>query len=93
MVAVINKEGTWSLSDGTSAATVYVTGALALLLQNNPELAANGSQGSVSNINQVKEWMAQSSRPKANQDGHDDHYGYGLLQIEALIEAANTDPE
>jgi hypothetical protein len=37
--------------------------------------------------------MAQSSRPKANQDGHDDHYGYGLLQIEALIEAANTDPE
>mgnify|MGYP001250222834 FL=1 len=93
MVAVINKEGTWSLSDGTSAATVYVTGALALLLQNNPELAANGSQGSVSNINQVKEWMAQSSRPKANQDGHDDNYGYGLLQIEALIEAANPDPE
>lgn len=92
-VAVINKEGTWSLSDGTSAATVYVTGAIALLLQNNPELAANGSQGSISNINQVKELIQQSSLPKANQEGHDDNYGYGLLQIKALIEAANPESE
>ena len=92
-VAVINKEGTWSLSDGTSAATVYVTGAIALLLQNNPELATNGSQGSIANINQVKEWIQQSSLPKANQEGHDDNYGYGLLQIKALIEAANPEPQ
>lgn len=92
-VAVINKEGTWSLSDGTSAATVYVTGAIALLLQNNPELAANGSQGDISSINQVKQWIQQSSLPKANQEGHDDNYGYGLLQIQALIEAANPTPE
>ena len=92
-VAVINKEGTWSLSDGTSAATVYVTGAIALLLQNNPELAANGSQGSIANINQVKELIQQSSLPKANQEGHDDNYGYGLLQIKALIEAANPESE
>ena len=92
-VAVINKEGTWSLSDGTSAATVYVTGALALLLQNNPELATNGSQGSIANINQVKELIQQSSLPKANQEGHDDNYGYGLLQIKALIEAANPESQ
>ena len=32
-VPVINNEGTWSVVDGTSAATVYVTGAIALLLQ------------------------------------------------------------
>ena len=92
-VAVINKEGTWSLSDGTSAATVYVTGALALLLESNPELAANGSQGSIASINQVKEWIQQTSLKKANQDGHDNEYGYGLLQIQDLIEAANQDPE
>jgi len=92
-VAVINKEGTWSLSDGTSAATVYVTGALALLLQSNPELAANGSQGGIASINQVKEWIQQTSLKKANQDGHDNEYGYGLLQIEDLIEAANQEPE
>jgi serine protease AprX len=92
-VAVINKEGTWSLSDGTSAATVYVTGALALLLQNNPELAANGTQGNIANINQVKEWIQQSSLKKSNQDGHDNEYGYGLLQIKDLIEAANQQPE
>lgn len=92
-VAVINKEGTWSLSDGTSAATVYVTGALALLLQNNPELAANGTQGNIANINQVKEWIQQSSLKKSNQEGHDNEYGYGLLQIKDLIEAANQQPE
>lgn len=92
-VAVINKEGTWSLSDGTSAATVYVTGAIALLLQSNPELAANGSQGSIASINQVKEWIEQTSLKKANQDGHDNEYGYGLLQIQDLIEAANQEPE
>ena len=81
------------MSDGTSAATVYVTGALALLLQNNPELAANGTQGNIANINQVKEWIQQSSLKKSNQEGHDDEYGYGLLQIKDLIEAANQQPE
>ncbi len=90
-VAVINKEGTWSLSDGTSAATVYVTGAIAMLLQNNPELAANGTQDDIANINQVKEWIQQSSMPRPSQTGHDDNYGYGLLQIKALIDAANSD--
>ena len=90
-VAVINKEGTWSLSDGTSAATVYVTGAIALLLQNNPELAANGTQDNIANINQVKEWIEQTSLPRPTQEGHDDEYGYGLLQIKALIDAANPE--
>ena len=90
-MAVINKEGTWSLSDGTSAATVYVTGAIALLLQNNPELAANGTQDNIANINQVKEWIEQTALPRPSQEGHDNEYGYGLLQIKALIDAANPD--
>jgi len=41
----------------------------------------------------VKQLIQQSSLPKANQEGHDDNYGYGLLQIKALIEAANPSPE
>tara|TARA_B110000438_G_scaffold302067_1_gene358655 strand:- start:864 stop:2114 length:1251 start_codon:yes stop_codon:yes gene_type:complete len=88
-VPVINNEGTWSLVDGTSAATVFVTGAIALLLENNPELAANGSQGSASTVNNVKEFIVQSSKKQEGQNGHDDHYGYGLLQMDQLIIAAN----
>lgn len=85
-VAVVNYEGTWSMVDGTSAATVFVTGALALLLQQNPELADATSS---SNTEQVKDWIQQSVAPQEGQSGHDDDYGYGLLKIQALLDAAN----
>ncbi|MBT59961.1 MAG: hypothetical protein CMA63_00230 [Euryarchaeota archaeon] len=85
-VAVINNQGSWSLVYGTSAATVYVTGALALLLENNPELSNSTSEA---NIQQVKQWIQQSSLPAEGQTDHDDDYGYGLLQIKELINAAN----
>ncbi|MDA1130585.1 MAG: S8 family serine peptidase [archaeon] len=88
-VPVINNQGTWSLVDGTSAATVFVTGAIALLLENNPELAANGSQGSASTVNDVKGYIVESSKKQDGQNGHDNHYGYGLLQMDQLIIAAN----
>tara|TARA_B110000483_G_scaffold97758_1_gene119991 strand:- start:1849 stop:3099 length:1251 start_codon:yes stop_codon:yes gene_type:complete len=88
-VPVINNQGTWSLVDGTSAATVFVTGAIALLLENNPELAANGSQGSASTVNDVKGYIVDSSKKQDGQNGHDNHYGYGLLQMDQLLIAAN----
>lgn len=88
-VPVINNQGTWSLVDGTSAATVFVTGAIALLLENNPELAANGSQGSASTINDIKQYMMDSAKKSEDQNNHDDHYGYGLLQMDQLLVAAN----
>ncbi len=88
-VPVINNQGTWSLVDGTSAATVFVTGAIALLLENNPELAANGSQGSASTINNIKQYMMDSAKKSEDQNNHDDHYGYGLLQMDQLLVAAN----
>tara|TARA_B110001452_G_scaffold228856_1_gene204487 strand:- start:1066 stop:2232 length:1167 start_codon:yes stop_codon:yes gene_type:complete len=86
-VPVINYEGSWSLVDGTSAATVYVTGAIALLLQQHPELTDAASS---SNSEQVKEWLRQSVLPQDGQSGHDDNYGYGLLQIQALLDTANA---
>ena len=86
-VAVVNYEGTWSLVDGTSAATVFVTGAIALLLEQNPEL---GDASSSSNTEQVKEWIQQSVSPQEGQSGHDDDYGYGLLKIQALLDTANA---
>jgi len=88
-VPVINNQGTWSLVDGTSAATVFVTGAIALLLENNPELAANGSQGSASTINDIKQYMMDSAKKSEDQNNHDNHYGYGLLQMDQLLVAAN----
>jgi len=85
-VPVINYEGSWSLVDGTSAATVYVTGAIALLIQENPELAESTSS---TNSEQVKEWIQQSVQPEEGQTGHDDDYGYGLLKIQALLDQAS----
>ena len=84
-VPVINNDGTWSIVDGTSAATVYVTGAIALLLEAVPSLAANESSGSSANVVQIKQALMDTSKPQPSQDGHDDNYGYGMLQIENLI--------
>ena len=87
-VPVLNTQGTWSSSSGTSAATVYVTGAIALLLEADPELSSNGTSGDVSTIDQVKDWIMQSVQPKDGQSDHDDNYGYGLLDVVALLEIA-----
>ena len=87
-VPVLNTQGTWSSASGTSAATVFVTGAIALLLEAEPELASNGTDGDVSTIDQVKDWIMQTVQPKDGQSEHDNDYGYGLLDIEALIEKA-----
>jgi serine protease AprX len=90
-VPVLTSNGGWALADGTSAATVYVTGALALLLEQQPELKANGSQGNADNINLVKTWLMESSVPQDEQTGHDDRYGYGLLHVSALLERAESE--
>jgi serine protease AprX len=88
-VPVLNNKGTWSSSSGTSAATVFVTGAIALLLEQNPELASNGTSSDVSTIDQVKDWLMQTVTPQDGQTGHDDKYGYGLIDIQALLNIAN----
>tara|TARA_Y100000766_G_scaffold89281_1_gene75803 strand:- start:2331 stop:3473 length:1143 start_codon:yes stop_codon:yes gene_type:complete len=87
-VPVLNTQGTWSSASGTSAATVFVTGAIALLLEAHPELASNDTSGDVSTIDEVKDWLMQTVQPKDGQTDHDDNYGYGLLDIEALLEKA-----
>jgi serine protease AprX len=84
-VPVINNDGTWSIVDGTSAATVFVTGAIALLLEAVPSLAANETSGSSASVIQIKQALMDTAKPLPGQDGHDDDYGYGMLQIENLI--------
>ena len=89
LVPVINNQNSWSLVDGTSAATVYVTGAIALLLEEHPELGSSG-QGDSNSVVQIKQLIVNSVKPSDGQEGHDDNYGYGLLQIKDLIIAAES---
>lgn len=90
-VPVLLDNGGWGLADGTSAATVYVTGALCLLLQEKPSLKADESSGGSDNINAVKQWLMESAVPEAGQVTHDDYYGYGLLNVSGLIQEATQD--
>jgi len=87
-VPVLLENGGWGIADGTSAATVYVAGALCLLLQERPNLKADESSGGADNINAVKQWLMNSAVPDEGQISHDDYYGYGLLNIQGLINEA-----
>jgi len=89
-VSVINNQNSWSIVDGTSAATVFVTGAIAILLEQHPEYGIDNQQANSDTVNQVKELIFNSVKPTEGQEGHDDNYGYGLLQIDNLLIAAQT---
>ena len=88
-VAVLHMEsGRWSLVDGTSAATVHVTAALAHLLEMQPDMRAGELNNSAEQtIDEVKEALMNTARPKPGQEGHDDEYGYGVVRIDQLLEA------
>ena len=75
----------WGWSSGTSASTAWVSGALALLLQQNPELQREGSDGRQS-IEAVKDALMEGSDMAEGQSEHDDHYGYGLIRVDLLID-------
>ena len=83
-VPVIMLGNDWGISSGTSAATVYVTGAVALMFEAHPELKDGGSDM----LDNLKQWIADSSKKRSGQENHDDHYGYGLLQMSDLIDLA-----
>ena len=74
----------YAFASGTSAATVYVTAAISVLLEDQPELKRNGENGGTSSsIENVKQWMMNSA--SSPYDAHHEHYGYGLLKVLELI--------
>ena len=76
--------------DGTSASTVFVTGAIALLLENSPELSSDNEQSNSDTVTQIKQLILNSVKARDGQEGHDDNYGYGLLQINDLLIASGS---
>lgn len=82
------KGGGYALASGTSQSAPIVGGLLALILESKPELA-NKNQATVFD---VKEKLMVSSKkigPLAGKGptAHDDAYGYGLIQGDALLRA------
>ena len=84
MASGVGNSGWWGWSSGTSAATAWVSGSLALLLQEDSDLQRENSSGRES-IESVKEAITQYSQMMDGQDSHDDHYGYGHLRIDHLV--------
>ena len=84
-------DGGYSSSTGTSDATVFVTGALALVLEAHPELKPQWDNTDRTQcINLVKQALMDSAIPYAAQvSPHDDRYGYGNLNAIGWIEALN----
>ena len=78
-------ENLWYSSSGTSDSTVFVTGALALILEAYPSLKPSDSSGSTC-IELVKQALADSARSPL-EVSHDVEWGYGALDAEAWFGA------
>ena len=73
----------YSASTGTSDATVFVTGALALILERHGEALSRYSHSSPA-ITLVKYALADSCQPHTLQgEGHHPRWGYGILDATA----------
>ena len=68
---------------------MWVSGAIAHLLEHRPDLAQNGSSGGSRNtVEDVKGWIQDSVAQKAGQAEHDNYYGYGRLKVDTLLAMA-----
>lgn len=88
-VLMTNSDSWWGWSSGTSASTAWVSGGLALFLQEYPEFQRNTNSDSTK-IEEVKILLSENSQMKNGQSQHDDHFGYGIFRIDLLINSADT---
>ena len=82
-------DGQWYSSSGTSDSTVFVTGALALILQDQPQLKPSSTLDS-SCIGEVKQALRLSASNSIIE--HDDLLGYGNLDAGAWLAEIRTMP-
>ena len=80
----------WGWSSGTSAATAWVSGSIAIFLEANPEMKRGGAQGGSSAVSELKTMISEKSEMKEGQENHDDIYGYGLLRIDLLLNGTDN---
>ena len=86
---LLTNSGSWyGYSSGTSAATAWVSGILALVIQNEPDLARSGDRSAIEDI---KTRISQTSTQKEGVSGHDDRFGYGIVNTIGLIGDATNE--
>lgn len=81
------EDNQWYTSSGTSDATVFVTGALALILESHPELKPSETSTTAC-IELVKRALADSISVDSQ---HDSVQGYGQLKAEAWLNQVAED--
>ena len=81
----------WGWSSGTSAATAWVSGALAIVLEANPEMQREGDSGGPSAVAQMKSVIMQNSQMQEGQSEHEDHYVYGHLRVDLWVQALGNE--
>ena len=91
MAGGMNNGAWWGWSSGTSAATAWVSGALAIVLEANPEMQREGDSGGASAVAQMKSVIMQNSQMQEGQSEHDDHYGYGHLRVDLWLQALGNE--
>ena len=91
MASGIGNGAWWGWSSGTSAATAWVSGALALVLEAHPEMQREGDSGGASAVAQMKGVIMQNSQMQDGQSEHDEHYGYGLLRVDLIMQALGNE--
>ena len=88
-VLMTNSDSWWGWSSGTSASTAWVSGGLALFLQENPDFQRN-SNSDETKVEEIKILLSENSQMKDGQSQHDDNFGYGIFRIDTLIKAVNS---
>ncbi len=77
----------WGWASGTSAATAWVSGGLAIILEAHPELQREGASGGPNAIELIKTKLSDNSQMDDGQSEHDDRFGYGIFRIDLMLDS------
>ena len=80
----------WGWASGTSAATAWVSGGLAIILEAHPELQREGASGGPNAIEFIKTKLSDNSQMDDGQSEHDDRFGYGIFRIDLMLDSLSN---